>query len=264
MMKDTITIGRSSMSDILVDEQWDTVSNNHASLSWRDDTLIFTDHSRNGSTVRGQIVHNREVFIYPGDQIRLGGAYELQWSDIRRYFPQISRPTVEKNVRVEDKISQYQSSNSDNSRRTLPLDKDPSGRKTECLSNKEELCSNHAQEVKGEGLSYIPSHAELEQNLNKWNWGAFFCGWLWAVCHKLYWPLIIIVVGFIPYLGQIIQIVFAVWLGINGNSIAWKSRRYKSFGEMRHKQKIWGWVGLVVFSISVLMSVWSTIHILSL
>lgn len=69
--------------------------------------------------------------------------------------------------------------------------------------------------------------------LDKWNWGAFVFGWLWAVCHGIYWPLIALL-PFISWLAIIINVI----LGLMGNEYAWKN--YKgTASEFDKRQKNW-------------------------
>ena len=101
MNKRKITIGRASESDIVIDQFWDTISNEHAEIELLDGALVFHDHSSNGTIINKQTVHNTDVGIYPGDVILLAGKYELTWDVINRFFPKSQRPTVTRNVRAE-------------------------------------------------------------------------------------------------------------------------------------------------------------------
>ena len=62
-----------------------------------------------------------------------------------------------------------------------------------------------------------PSPAEVMNQLEKWNWGAFFFNWLWAVCNGIYWPLLMIVFNFIPIWGSLVSLIGCIYLGIKGN-----------------------------------------------
>ena len=48
------------------------------------------------------------------------------------------------------------------------------------------------------GVENKYSQAEIDKEIDKWNWGAFFCSWIWAVYHKIYWPLAILIIGVSP------------------------------------------------------------------
>lgn len=97
-------------------------------------------------------------------------------------------------------------------------------------------------------------HGPSEDDLKKFNWGAFLLNWIWGLNHK--YPMALIALGLgilsaIPLIGLIFtlgQIGYGIWLGINGNKIAWDSGRFSSVEEMHKCQQIWAkWgVGLIV------------------
>ena len=204
MAKTRITIGRDPQSDIVVDERWDTVSNEHSEIELRDGSLIYYDHSSNGTVINKQKIHNTNVGIYPGDIIMLAGKFELSWETISKYFPQSQRPTVIRNVRAE---------NSSVGRKTVQQgtnqqEMSPSSRATEQFTPRQHSFIQQGATVVGEksdnfGVENTYSQAEIDKEIEKWNWGAFFCSWIWAAFHKIYWPLFILIVGCIPYLGQV-------------------------------------------------------------
>ncbi|MDE5998251.1 MAG: FHA domain-containing protein, partial [Muribaculaceae bacterium] len=94
MNANKITIGRDPKNDIRIDDHWDTVSNRHGEISYSNGQLTFTDHSSNGTVINGQKIQNTAVGIYRGDSIRLANAFNLEWSVIERFFPEMNRPTV--------------------------------------------------------------------------------------------------------------------------------------------------------------------------
>ena len=265
MAKKKISIGRDPQSDIVIDERWDTVSNEHAYIEERDGKLTFFDHSSNGTVINNQKIHNIDVGIYPGDVIMLAGKFELTWNVINRYFPQIQRPTVVRNVRAEKDV--------DSGRKTVQRQEnqqDPKGsRPTEQISHQRQGIAQFASSTTGEkisnyGVENAFSQAEIDQETQKWNWGAFFCTWIWAVYHKLYWPLAIVVVGCIPYLGQVAVLVLSVYLGYTGSEKAWNSGRYDTFEAYKSAQKKWAIAGIVVFILGIIVEAFLVFHLLSI
>lgn len=99
--------------------------------------------------------------------------------------------------------------------------------------------------------SYTPS----EQELSKWNWGAFMFNWIWAICHGIYWPLLIILVNFIPYVGAIISFGACVYLGINGTKMAWESKSWPSWESFQETQHKWAVAILWVLGISLIIGI---------
>lgn len=85
--------------------------------------------------------------------------------------------------------------------------------------------------------------------LKKWNWGAFTLSWLWALCNGVYWPLIIIFINFIPFVGAVISLGICFFLGFRGNNIAWNVAKQKntSIEQFASNQRIWNVIGLVSF-----------------
>lgn len=81
--------------------------------------------------------------------------------------------------------------------------------------------------------------------LNGWNWGAFFMGWIWALGMSN-------VIGFLLcfFLGGIGNII----VGIKGNEWAWKSRQFSSVEEFRAVQHAWAVWGVVLFIASILIT----------
>lgn len=69
-----------------------------------------------------------------------------------------------------------------------------------------------------------------------WNWGAFFCNWIWGIGNSTWIALLC----FVPCVGWVMPFV----LGAKGNEWAWRNRRFNSVEEFKKTQAIWGWVGL--------------------
>lgn len=271
MATNIITIGRDNLCDIRIDDCWDTISNEHAEIELRNDGLYFYDHSSNGTIINGQKVHNTNVCIFQGDNIMLAGDYELEWTVINRFFPELRRPTVTKNIRGEQQ---------DTGRKTVRYEVQPNplaeggnaGRKTEAIAVQQPRHStgqpaqpvhtDNSHNSSGQGNLY--SQAEMEKTIEKWNWGAFFCSWIWALCHKMYWPVLIVAVGMIPYVGQVCCLVLSVYLGLNGSKIAWRCGKYNDdFDAYRRAQHNWAIGGIILFVLSVVVQAYIVYETLS-
>ena len=66
---------------------------------------------------------------------------------------------------------------------------------------------------------------------NKFNWGAFFLGWIWGLFNKSYITLLQIPIAFIPFIGPVINIGLAVWFGKKGNEWALKNKHFNNLEE---------------------------------
>jgi hypothetical protein len=84
----------------------------------------------------------------------------------------------------------------------------------------------------------------IQEELAKWNWGGFGCSSFWAAAMNRWgWFFL----GFIPFVAWFVEI----YLGFNGNKLAWESRRWNSFEQFQETQRIWGIWGKVFFGIYV-------------
>lgn len=246
MENNRISIGRDPRSDIRIDERWDTVSNNHAEIERNADTLIYYDHSTNGTIINGQIVHNTHVEIYSGDKISLAGAFELDWFVINKFFPNTHRPTVTINTRGGDQVS---------GKKTVKYEGE--------ISPRYNVSKNPAIPSSDFGHAKAYSQADIDAEIEKWNWGAFFCSWLWGIFHKIYWPLLIILLSFIPYLGLVCVLCLDVYLGIRGSRIAWECGKYKDFDSYKNAQHEWAIGGLIWFALSACAIAFLTYSVMS-
>lgn len=97
----------------------------------------------------------------------------------------------------------------------------------------------------------VPTHP-TESELDSWNWGAFFFNWIWGLFNGVYWPLLLIAIGWIPYVGQIGALIGAIYLGTKGTRQAWNAKNWdswNSFKETQHKWAVAIWWVLGVFFI---------------
>ncbi len=83
--------------------------------------------------------------------------------------------------------------------------------------------------------------------LKKWNWGACMLGPIWAFPNKLDWWAVL---GFVPG----VNIVVAIYLGLQGNRIAFRKSDIKSVREFMILQDVWGKWGLWVFRFYLLFA----------
>lgn len=92
--------------------------------------------------------------------------------------------------------------------------------------------------------------------LSTWNWGAFCLSWIWSVCNGIYWPLIMIALNFIPYIGVLCSLGICIYLGLKGNEMAWVNAKQKGTDvySFESTQGDWNMLGLVLFLIGILLS----------
>lgn len=81
--------------------------------------------------------------------------------------------------------------------------------------------------------------------VDRWSWGAFLGGPIWAVGNKLYvWA----VLGLLPIVN-----VYAMFkLGSQGRKMAWEEGGWQGFEQFKHRQQIMAWIILAFFIFSIL------------
>ena len=106
-----------------------------------------------------------------------------------------------------------------------------------------------------------------------WNWGAFFCGWLWCLCHRTYGlAALVIVAGLLGGLfnvfilpsgfalpSELMAVVLfglCCYLGLHGHELAWQRRRFVGgVSQYFAVQRAWAVGGAVAFGVSALFFV---------
>lgn len=98
---------------------------------------------------------------------------------------------------------------------------------------------------------------QVPNEIKGWNWGAFVFSWIWGICNGVYWPLVLIIVNFIPYVGGLISLGCCIALGINGSEWAWKAKSWSSIAEFKRVQHKWAiailWVLGISFALAVIL-----------
>lgn len=249
-MNNIITIGRAHENDIIVDQSFVRVSNEHATLEVQDGQLIFKDHSSNGTMINGRLIHHASIAIQNGDKIMLADTYELIWPEIVRCFPSLQRCTERfDGSQIESHERKTEMFN--------PSDVHHLEEDTSKSSHSHTISENAAV---GQLNDY--TQVEVDEYLEKFNFGAFLSSWVWAVANRLYWPLIIIPISLIPYLGQVASLFLCSYLGIKGNTLAW-NRSKVPFGKFVYSQKKWIGIGVLLYLLFAAIQFIAIYYILS-
>ena len=242
--------------------------------------MVFVDHSTNGTEIDGKDVHNAQCVVARGAKIVLAGVYELPWAEIEKYFPsRKTRPFNPDEVGGRPTKPFAAGAQSEQtvigeaaSRKTKPfaagassaqaVNGNAASRETKPFDGQAAMGGQAAAANAGSGrqqssrrtTEVYHTQAEIDAAKVEWNWGAFLCGWIWAVKHKLYWPVLIIPVTLIPYVGQVCGLVLSVYLGLNGSQMALSSGLYGSFDDYLAANDKWRKAGVLVFIVSALAS----------
>lgn len=91
-----------------------------------------------------------------------------------------------------------------------------------------------------EGQKYVSGLGKesiVPQEIQKWNWGAFFLNWIWGIGNSTYIALLM----FVPFVNFILPFV----LGAKGSKWAWQKRTWRDIEHFKRTQKKWAISGLV-------------------
>lgn len=96
----------------------------------------------------------------------------------------------------------------------------------------------------------------IQNDIKRFNWGAFFLTWIWGIGNNVLETLWILVAGFIPFFGVLLTgIVLPIIFGIKGNEWALKNKQYESIEHFHRVQKTWAIIGLSLYLASTLFSI---------
>lgn len=100
----------------------------------------------------------------------------------------------------------------------------------------------------GTTMPQSEQEAQTPKCLNKFNVGAFFFGWFWGACNRVWIALI----GLIP----IVNIVMMFVLGFKGNQWAWEQQKdYTAPEDFDESQSKWANAGWIFFVITASLGI---------
>ncbi|MEO4041583.1 hypothetical protein AAFN47_08275 [Hoeflea sp. CAU 1731] len=115
-----------------------------------------------------------------------------------------------------------------------------------------------------------PDATPIPTPLKRWNWGAFFLNWLWAIGNNCWWPLLVVMAPFliITILLVLAQVYYMIqyenvgsaWIpgiaayilgciaimvvfGMKGSNWAWKYKLWRDERHFRTNQRKWAIAG---------------------
>ena len=94
------------------------------------------------------------------------------------------------------------------------------------------------ENTSGQGQAAI-----VPQEIDHWNWGAFFLNWIWGIGNNTFIALLM----FVPLVNLVMPFV----LGAKGSSWAWRNRRWEGVEHFRRVQRNWGLAGIGVVVVFV-------------
>ena len=105
--------------------------------------------------------------------------------------------------------------------------------------NKKDLTDVKIENTSGQG-----SGVAIPDELKKWNWGAFFLGWIWGLGNNTFISLLTLIPG--------LNFIVCFFLGARGNEWAWQNKRWeniKHFKRVQREWAKWSWGILIVCSL---------------
>jgi hypothetical protein len=188
----------------------------------------------------------------------LANVFLLEWNVIETFFPYNHRPTVTHNTHGFD-------AENNGGRKTVQMYNNTPrgsnyGRKTEAF--KFEQQSKGGDQTKelaadiDDGKANVYQKSQIDKELGRWNWGGFFCNWLWGICNGIYWPAFVIIIGIIPYIGPICALALSIYLGLKGTKLAWNKSKDKDFDSFKRRQRNWAIGGIICFIIAIVSNLY--------
>jgi hypothetical protein len=109
-----------------------------------------------------------------------------------------------------------------------------------------------------ENTSGMKSAVPPEIATQGWNWGAFYFSWIWSLAHGL--PLIgvlillsVLFTCWIPLLNLVVPLTWMIYLGVQGNTLAWQNRRFDGVDHFFTVQRIWAKFALGFFVAKIVL-----------
>lgn len=103
--------------------------------------------------------------------------------------------------------------------------------------------------------------AQLPEELKGWNLGGLFIPFVWGPFNRVWIGLAVLSVGLLPIpplLGLLVYGPVAMIVGMRGNELAWRARKWDSVEHFRSVQGQWAkWGGIcfIIFIVTILISV---------
>lgn len=119
---------------------------------------------------------------------------------------------------------------------------------------------------------------EIPEEIKHFNWGAFCLTWIWGLFNKTYIALFFVLFNILSLvmckvkpienyfkyddlsslaiigIFSVISFVFQIWLGINGNELAWKNKKWKDIKQFNNTQRKWAKVGAIIYFLGLVFT----------
>ena len=90
------------------------------------------------------------------------------------------------------------------------------------------------------------------EKINKFNWGACIIPPIWGLFNNSPIACLILLIGFIRYVGWLLAMIFSIYCGIKGNEWAWTNKEWVDLKQFHQVQRNWA-IGSVIFEFIVII-----------
>ena len=96
---------------------------------------------------------------------------------------------------------------------------------------------------------------ELPSGVKKWNWAAFLMPAVWGLFSGVPYTAILFGAAFLPPTIQlVVMVVASVYLGVKGNELAWRGKKWQSVEQFNAFQKQWAsWAVKLTVAVAALL-----------
>lgn len=133
--------------------------------------------------------------------------------------------------------------NKPNIRNALDARKRYNGTNLEFSYNKEKIEQENRYKVDGQAFP---------ETVNCFNWGACIITPVWGLFNRTPLACLSLLLGFIPYIGVILSMIFSIYCGMKGNEWAWKNNNWTNIEEFHRVQRQWA-VGAISIEIILII-----------
>jgi serine/threonine-protein kinase len=106
------------------------------------------------------------------------------------------------------------------------------------------------------GGHLLDASVKVPEEIQGWNWGAFFLPGVWCLTNQVWIGLIAwtdLSIITLPVTLGMTWPIMAVILGVKGNEWAWKSRRWNSVKQFKRHQRLWAIAGFFIVTVLLIL-----------
>lgn len=94
-------------------------------------------------------------------------------------------------------------------------------------------------------------NAVVPDQIRGFNWGAFLMNWIWTLGNA---SCGMAVLSFVLSAIPVVNLGWAIYLGLHGNEIAWRSKPWQSVEHFKATQRKWTIAGVILLVLGLLFA----------